>query len=344
MRFLCLGAGAIGTYIGGSLALAGDNVTFVDSPPVTAAIRQAGLHLRLAENEKAIPHPNICGSIHEALDQGSFDFALVAIKAFDTVGLIQGLKPFSASLPPFVCFQNGVENEALFAEAFGAGNVIAGSVTSAVGRSASGSITLERLRGIGISGAHASIPQLIEGMNIAGLNVRRYGNPLSMKWSKMFTNLLANASSAILDMSPPEIFTHRGLYRFEVKMAREALAVMDAAKIPVTNLPGTPVWWLAWFIRSLPPALSQRLLVNSLGKGRGMKMPSFHIDLYSRRGQSEVDYLNGAVVRAGEKNHVPTPANRWLDETLMGMIAGTISNDQFRRDPEQFLQATGNLE
>ncbi len=342
MRFLCFGAGAIGTYVGGSLALAGQPVTFVDSPQVANAIRSAGLHLRLGDVNNVILHPDICGSADEAFKQDRFDIALVAIKAFDTSGLIQGLKPFFGSLPPFLCLQNGVENEASFAEAFGYENVIAGSVTSAVGRHASGSIILERKRGIGISGAHPIIPRLVEGMNIAGLNARRFGSPPSMKWSKMLTNLLANASSAILDMSPAEIFAHSGLYRFEVRMMKEALAVMDAQRISVINLPGTPVWWLAWFMRRLPASLSQKLLVNSLGKGRGTKMPSFHIDLYGGRGKSEVDYLNGAVVRAGEKYHISTPINLWLDKTLMGMIDGAIPVDQFRRDPVKFLQVAAS--
>ncbi len=341
MRFLCFGAGAIGTYVGGSLVLAGHQVIFIDRPQVVASIHQQGLHLELGDGERVIPHPESCSSIFEALDQGTYDLALVAIKAFDTAALIHDLKPFVGNLPPFLCLQNGVENEAWIGDVIGPGNVIAGSVTTSIGRRASGSIVLERRRGIGISGAHSILPTLIEGMNIAGLNVRRYANPASMKWSKMLTNLLANASSAILDMSPAEIFAHPGLYRFELEMIKEALAVMDAQKIPVTNLPATPVWWMTVIMRILPPALSQKFLMNSLGKGRGLKMPSFHIDLHSGRGKSEVDFLNGAVVRAGEKFHILTPSNRWLDTTLLGMVSGTIPMNQFRRDPVKFLQAAG---
>ncbi len=342
MRFLCFGAGAIGTYIGGSLALAGQSVTFVDSPQTAAAVRQAGLHLELGDGEKVIQRPDICGSIQEVPDLGSCDIALVAIKSFDTAGLIHDLRPFLGSLPPFLCLQNGVENEALFKEAIGPEKVIAGSVTSSVGRKGTGSIILERKRGIGISGDHPIVTNLIKGMNIAGLNPRRYGNAASMKWSKMLTNLLANASSAILDMPPAEIFAHPGLYKLEIGMLKEALAVMDALRIPMINLPGTPVWWLVWFVRSLPLVLSQKLLMNSLGKGRGTKMPSFHIDLYAGRKKSEVDYLNGAVVRAGEKAHIPTPINRWLNTVLLGMVYGTIDTGNFRRDPAKFLLAAAN--
>jgi 2-dehydropantoate 2-reductase len=122
-------------------------------------------------------------------------------------------------------------------------------------------------------------------------------------------------------------------------MLNEALAVMDSQHIPVCDLPGTPVRLLVGIVRSLPPFLSQMLLANSLGKGRGAKMPSFHVDLHSGRGQSEVDYLNGAVVRFGQRFGVPTPVNLWLNETLMGMASGSIPKDMYAHDPLKLLSA-----
>lgn len=50
-------------------------------------------------------------------------------------------------------------------------------------------------------------------------------------------------------------------------------------------------------------------------------MPSLHIDLHGGRGKTEVDYLNGAVVRFGLRLGVPTPINRVLNETLLALIA-----------------------
>jgi Ketopantoate reductase PanE/ApbA C terminal. len=80
-------------------------------------------------------------------------------------------------------------------------------------------------------------------------------------------------------------------------MLRECLAVMKAQGIDVVDLPKTPVRALAFATR-LPLWLSKPLLGRAAGSGRGGKMPSFHIDLHSGRGKSEVDYLHGAVVRA----------------------------------------------
>ncbi len=247
------------------------------------------------------------------------------------------MRPHASQLPPVLCLQNGVENEAAIAEVLGSQKVIPGSVTSAIGRGAAGKIVLEKLRGVGIAAGHPLSGTLVEAFNQAGLNACLYASAERMKWSKMLTNLLANASSAILDMTPAEIFAHPGLYQLEIAQLREALAVMDAQKIRVVDLPGTPVRLLTWVIRRLPLAISRPLLARAVGGGRGGKMPSFHIDLHGGRGQSEVDYLNGAVVRFGNRAGVPAPANRLLNETLLRLTRGEIPLEQFYRQPEKLL-------
>jgi 2-dehydropantoate 2-reductase len=68
-------------------------------------------------------------------------------------------------------------------------------------------------------------------------------------------------------------------------------------------------------------------------------MPSFHIDLYSGRPQSEVDYLNGAVVRFGEKLGLKTPVNRWLTRTLLALAEGRLEIGTYARQPERLIDA-----
>jgi 2-dehydropantoate 2-reductase len=161
-----------------------------------------------------------------------------------------------------------------------------------------------------------------------------------MKWSKMLTNLPANATAAILNMTAGEVFSHPGLFRLEMQMLREALAVMKALGIHVVDLPGTPTRLLALGIR-LPAFISKPLLAKAVGGGRGGKMPSFHIDLHSGRGKSEVEWLNGAVVRHGKKAGVPTPVNQMLTETLMALTRGEIALAEISRQPEKLLTLVG---
>lgn len=338
LRFLCFGLGAIGTYIGGSLGIAGFPVTFLERPGAATKVHSHGLHLRLSDGEHTLLQPVVAESLAEALSFSRYDAAIFAVKSFDTQAAANSMREFKESLPPILCLQNGVENEAVLREALGPEKVIPGTVTSAIGRRDMGSIVLERLRGMGVASGNPISERLVHALNTAGLNARLYPDADSMKWSKMLTNLLANASSAILDMSPSEIYQHPGLYRLELEQIREALKVMDALGLRVVDLPGTPVRLLAWAMRSVPAAVSQPLLRQALGSGRGGKMPSFHIDLYSGRKQSEVEYLNGAVVRFGAGVGVPTPVNEFFTCTLNALCAGNLSIETYRRNPEKLLE------
>jgi 2-dehydropantoate 2-reductase len=337
LSFLCFGVGAIGTYIGGSLALIGQKVVFVERPAIAEEVKKQGLRLRLKDKDFCVPDPQVVSTVEEALTRGPFDVAIFAIKSYDTRAALEGLAPYAVALPPFLCLQNGVENELLLAQVLGEDKVIAGSVTTAIGRRGAGDIVLERLRGIGVASDHALTPALVAVMQAAGLKARQYDSAPSMKWSKMLTNLLANASSAVLDMSPEAIFANAGLYWLEVQEYREALRVMQAQHIKVTDLPGTPVNLLSWLIEDFPPAYSRPLLIRSLGKGRGGKMPSFHIDLSSGRGVSEVDFLNGAVARYGQRLGVPTPVNNCLNQTLLSLTRGEMPRDTFSHQPAKLL-------
>src|SRR5512139_838645 len=346
LNVLVFGAGAIGTYIGGSLVLAGHQVVFVEQQKVVDELRERGLRLDLTLDERrktkeaSVINSSafvIVSSLDEALRYGPFDLALFALKSFDTQAALEGMLPFADKLPPLLCLSNGVSNEPAIAEALGNDKVIYGTVTTAIGRRGAGDIVLEKLRGVGVAKGHPLSEKVHAALDAAYLNSRLFDDAASMKWSKMLTNLLANPTSAILDMTAAEVFGNRDLYRLEIAMLRECLAVMEAQNIKVVDLPGTPVRALAFATR-LPLWLSKPFLSKAAGAGRGAKMPSFHIDLYSGRGRSEVEYLHGEVVRAGEKCNVPTPVNRVLTETLMALTNKEIPLDEFAHKPEKLLE------
>jgi len=345
LKILSFGAGAIGTYIGGSLASAGEQVVFVEQPAIADELRQRGLRLNLTIDKRRKTNPIVslppsafvvAPSLEDALRYGPFDAALFAIKSFDTVSALEGMKVFAEKLPPILCLSNGVENESVIADILGADKVIPGTVTSAVGRNGAGDIVLEKLRGIGIATTHPLSDSLLGAANSAYLNAQAFANAAAMKWSKMLTNLIANPTSAILNMTAAEILANRKLYELEIKMLRECLAVMKAQKIPVVDLPHTPVRALAFATR-MPLWISKPFLARAAGAGRGGKMPSFHIDLYSGRGKSEVEYLHGAVVRAGERFGVETPVNKVLTETLMKLTNKETPLEEFAHQPEKLL-------
>jgi 2-dehydropantoate 2-reductase len=277
-------------------------------------------------------------SLEEALKYGPFDVALFALKSFDTQSALEGMQSFASKLPPMLCLSNGVDNEPMIAQALGRDKVIYGTVTTAIGRRGVGDIVLEKLRGTGVAAGHPLSEKLVAAMNAAYLNCRLYSDADSMKWSKMLTNLIANPTSAILDMTAAEVFADKRLYQLEIYMLRECLAVMKAKKLEVVDLPGTPVKALAFATR-LPLWLSKPLLGRAAGSGRGAKMPSFHIDLHNGRGKSEIQYLHGAVVRDGKTYNIPTPVNEVLTNTLMALTLKQVPLDMYAKKPEKLLSA-----
>ncbi len=350
MNVLVFGAGAIGTYVGGSLALAGHQLVFIEQPKVAEELRQRGLRLDLTLDKRrqmkgaARVEPSafvIVPTLEEALKYGPFDVAIFALKSFDTPVALEGMKPFVDKMPPIFCLSNGVSNEPAIAEVLGKEKVIWGTTTSSVGRRGAGDIVLERLRGVGIAKGHPLSEKLNKEFNNAYLNSQLFEDANSMKWSKMLINLLANPTSAILDMTASEVYANNDLYQLEIRMLRECLAVMEAQGFEAIDLPATPVSVLA-FVTTLPWWLSKPFLSKAAGSGRGGKMPSFHIDLHAGRGKSEVEYLHGAVVRAGEKCHVPTPVNKTLTEILLALTKKEIPLEEYAHQPGKLLAKIPN--
>jgi 2-dehydropantoate 2-reductase len=324
MNFLIFGAGAIGTYVGASLAQAGQTVSVYARPATATHLHANGFRL----NGAPVPNITVFDSLPAALHSAP-EMILFALKAYDTANAIADLRAAQIGPPPMVCLQNGIGNEAELASAFGAERVIAGTVTTAVARRAAGDVSVERERGVGVALGHPLSESLLAALRQAGLNARGYASADALKWSKLLTNLVGNATSAILDLTVAEIFADARLFNLEMRMLRECLAVVEKKSLAVVDLPGTPVRALALGAR-LPAWLARPLLTRGVAKGRGNKMPSFHIDLHSGQ-RTEVNWLNGAVVHYGAQLGVPTPVNQTLTETLEALSAGHLPREAFRR-------------
>jgi len=156
----------------------------------------------------------------------------------------------------------------------------------------------------------------------------------------LILNLIGNATSAILDMPTRETFADQRVFKIEVMMLREALAVMRARSIGTVDLPGAPVRLLAFGIRFAPGFVLQRILQPMVGGGRGDKPPSLLVDMRSGRTQSEIDELNGAVVQAGQAIGVKTPVNAALVGIMHDLLEGKAVCAEWRRNVDRLVQLT----
>ncbi len=236
MRYLVYGAGAVGGYLGGSLALAGFPVAFFDRPEVAESLRATGLTLEASGTSRRIDALTLANRLDRLPTRP--DVVLLTVKAYDCAAAAEHLRLELPSPVPVVCVLNGIGNEATLAAALGAERVIAASLTSAIQRLNVGVLRVERSRGIGLASTHALAAGLEADFTSAGLQPRLYHDAEGMKWSKLLTNLVANATSAILDWSAEEVFRHRDLYRLEVEALRETVRVMRALGHRPVESPG----------------------------------------------------------------------------------------------------------
>ncbi len=347
MHFLVIGAGAIGGYVGGSLALAGHDVTFVARPNVAASLAATGLQLSWTSTGETRVTRNIqvIETLAAALAGSRFDCLILAVKAYDVEAFNGELKALTLTqpMPPILALQNGVDAEDLLAAAFGSGITISGTVTTPVSKQTDGSLVIEKTRGMGLAQGHPFCQTLADALNQSGIRTRLYAAAGPMKWSKLLTNLVGNATSAILDLPVAALFGHPRLYVVERQTLRECLLVMRGLGYPVVNLPGVPARWLGVAVSSLPDALARPLLGRFVGAGRGAKMPSLNLDVQAGRERTEVRWLNGAVARHGAALSIPTPVNSLLTHMVEALTAGRLKLADFRQRPEALLRQLPEL-
>jgi 2-dehydropantoate 2-reductase len=333
VKVLVVGAGAIGSYVGGKLA---DQhaVTLLGRRPLVEAVRARGLEIVEPGTTHTARHVAVVDSIEQACRTcPHFDLALFCVKTYDTDAAIDLMRPYADRIDRFLSLQNGVSSEELLAQAFGCERIIAGTVLNPISTAAPGVIRLEKRQGgIGLAPLGANkLEPVVTTFKAAGLPARTYADYRALKWSKLLLNLLGNATSAILDMNTLAAFADRRVFTIEVMALREAVAVMRARHIRPIALPGYPVPLLVLAVRYLPIAWLQPIMRPLAKSGRGDKLPSLLVDLSQGKSKSEIDELNGVVARAGRAVGVPTPVNATLTRLVRDLVGGRVDRSTWRR-------------
>ena len=345
LNILIIGAGAVGTFVGARLALAGHDVTLVGRPGLAAAVRSGGLTLIEPSGSRHTTSVRAVDSLAAAFTRSAstsastspYDLALITVKAYDTAGVIAELRAVDAGqLPPLLTLQNGVGNEEALVEAFGADRIVSGAIDTPVSVPAPGQVQVHRERfkaGVAPVGQGAPAAQAAGLLRDAGFTVDSFADYRSLKWSKLLMNLLANAQCAILDWTPARVMADPTASRLEALAWQEAFAVMAALRIRPVAMAGYPLPLLAPFVRGLPAVWLARGLRRFVSGGRGSKMPSLHVALTAGK-RSEVGWLNGAVAHYGQAASVPTPVNRALTGVLTALTSGEDRREEWRALPE----------
>jgi 2-dehydropantoate 2-reductase len=339
LDILVYGAGAVGSFLGGRLTQAGHAVTLLGRPALRRVIHEQGLRLD-GPNGSVTVHPPVVTSLDELETQP--DVVLLTVKAYRIEEALPELDRLGDQGATVVTIQNGVGTEEWLLERPSLQRLIAGSLTISIGSDGPDRVRQETSNG-GIALSEVRDPDgrlepLGRAFNAAKVPATVMADYRQMKWSKLLLNMLANATSAILASDPGAIFADAALFKLERRAFVEALAVMGGQGLAPVALPGFNVPLLAQAMR-LPAVIGRRMVGPRVASGRGDKRPSLWLDVESGRGQTEVAWLNGAVVRHGRELGIPTPVNQALTRLVEEIARDPARRDELAGHPQLLLKA-----
>lgn len=286
MRIAVMGAGAVGCYFGGLLARAGHAVTLIARPEHVSAITQHGLRFETREGLSSIA----LAASTEARAAADAQLVLCCVKSNDTAEAAAQLAPYLAPDAVVLSLQNGVDNAARLTAQLPQQQVIAAVVYVATDMAGPGHVR-HHGRGELVIGPSPASERLATLFAAAGVPTQVSDQVEGALWAKLVINCAYNALSALTQLPYAQLVQAEGVEAVMRDAVQECLAVAQASGVTVPGDVWADVQRIA---RTMPDQRSST--AQDLARGR----------------RSEIDHLNGYVVRQGAACGVPTPANRVL--------------------------------
>jgi len=292
MKIAVMGAGAVGCYYGGMLARAGHDVVLIGRPQHVEAVLRDGLLLDAKSFKGRVP---MQASVDASGVRGA-RLVLCCVKSIDTEIAAAEMSPHLDPDAIVLSLQNGVDNAERLQAQFG--REVAPVVVYVATEMAGPGHVKHHGRGELVIGPSAASDELARLFAAAGVPVHISDNVAGALWAKLILNCAYNALSAITQLPYGRLVQGEGVEEVMREVMQECLAVAQGLGVTV---PGE-MWEAVQLIaRSMPAQFS-----------------STAQDL-ARHKRSEIDHLNGYVVRKGAALGIATPANRVL-HTLVRLL------------------------
>ncbi|HEU4999457.1 MAG TPA: 2-dehydropantoate 2-reductase [Lapillicoccus sp.] len=291
MKVVVIGAGGVGGYVGGRLAVAGHEVGLVARGAHLAALRDHGLQLNSVKGDVHVDVP----AAEDPAGFGRCDVVLFCVKAFDTEAAARQLGPLMRADTAVVSLQNGVDNEDQLATALGAQHVVGGAAFIFSTISEPGVVTHTGGPARFVVGERDNrrserVDALVAACVDAGIDAAVAPDINVVLWSKFaFICATAGMTASVrlplgdIRESPPSWSMFRQIVSEVVELGRRE---------------GVP--------------LGDDVVDQQVSFAAGLAPDSFsslHHDLTTAR-RMELDALHGSVVRRADRLGLPVPANR----------------------------------
>jgi 2-dehydropantoate 2-reductase len=314
-----LGAGAIGCWLGGTLAAAGHDVVLVGRAWLRDAVLADGLTLEDLDGPPVTVRPRVETSPSVL---GDCDAVLVAVKGKDTVAAAEQARVHLSEGGVVMSCQNGLENAARLRETLPKQRVLAGMVSFNVVSKGPASFKRGTSGPLAIEACPESVA-LAAALREAGFDVLERPDMDRVLSAKLVFNL-NNAINALADLPLQEELLEPRYRRQLADAMDEAKAVLAAAGRPAVRV-GKLLPGLAPTVLRLPTPLF-RLVARQMLRVDPQARSSMWEDL-SRGRATEIDDLNGMVSRLGRAHGIPTPVN---DRLVSRIRDAEAANDAAR--------------
>ncbi|MEO8021021.1 2-dehydropantoate 2-reductase [Polaromonas sp.] len=286
LRVAVMGAGAVGSYYGGMLARTGHDVALIARPQHVAAIKRDGLHMETRSFDEYV---RLAASSEPAAVQDA-DLVLFCVKSTDTESAGALIRPYLAPSALVLCLQNGVDNADRLRTVLPQHALAAAVVYVATEMAGPGHVKHHGRGELVIEPSPAS-QTVAQALIAAGVPTEISDNVRGALWAKLILNCAYNAVSAITQLPYGKTVAGEGVQDLMRDVVAECLAVAEAEGVQVQG--------------------DMHLAVDKLAASMPSQFSSTAQDL-ARGKRSEIDYLNGLIVKRGEALDVAVPANRVL--------------------------------
>jgi len=307
-EIMVVGAGSVGGYFGAHLARKNPNVSFLLRPKTQTAVAKNGLTIRSAIGESITVRP-LSASNPQDLPQP--DLIILGVKAYDLDEVMDQIEPILKQDTTILTLQNGVTIEDTLKMQFGRERVVGGVALiyskivepGVIDHFKKGMVTIGELMGL-------ETPRLLEVQALfkeAGIPCFLTEDIRKAKWEKMCWNCVFNPLTVLLNDHVAKALDAPELKSVIATIVREVSAVaMAAHRVPLDgDMPEKVVKW-------------------------SQELRDIHTSMYDdwKAGRpTEIDELNGYIVKRGQEFGVPTPMNEMLTALIKGMMPKESSNE-----------------
>jgi len=292
MKIAVMGAGAVGCYYGGMLARAGHEVVMIGRPAHVEAMQKNGLWLDTRDFAEAV-RVHAATSADAARDA---QLVLFCVKSSDTESAGAALAPYLGADTRVLSLQNGVDNAERLTAVL-ARPVFPAVVYVACEMAGPGHVR-HHGRGELVIGPSDTAAELVSLFHGAGVAVEISAHVKGALWAKLIINCAYNALSAISQQPYGRLVQTEGVAQVMEDVIGECLTVAKAEGVTVVGDVRAAVQRIA---QTMPEQFSST--AQDLRRGKG----------------SEIDHLNGYVVRRAAAHGLAVPANRLL-HTLVKLL------------------------